>query len=84
MQLHTTEAPQPSELYDEISVALRDGIHHSTTNHELRDADVPTIHNPLIDAIQAGDASSARAETIAYLERHMAAHQTTAHGDDGR
>jgi len=77
-------SPMLAELYDEISVALRDGIHHSTTNHDLRDADVPTIHNPLIDAIEAGDATSARAETIAHLERHMAAHRTTGRGDVGR
>jgi DNA-binding FadR family transcriptional regulator len=69
-------SPMLAEIYDEISVALRDGIHHSTINHDLRDEDVPTIHDALIDAIEAGDAAMARAETIAALEQHLAAHRT--------
>lgn len=70
-------SPMLAELYDEISTALRNAIQHSTINNDLPDSDVPTIHDPLIDAIEARDPTTARAETIASLERHMEAHRTT-------
>lgn len=75
-------SPMLADLYDEIGVALRNVIHHSTINHDLPNADVPTVHDPLIDAIEARDATSARAETVASLERHMAAQRTNLEGPD--
>lgn len=66
-----------AELYGEITDALRSAIHHATVNRDLGDADVPTIHTPVIEAIRARDALAARAETVAYLERHIAAQRAT-------
>jgi DNA-binding FadR family transcriptional regulator len=64
--------PMLAELYDQISLALRDAIQHLTVNRELSDDDLAMVHDKLIDAIRMGDAKSARAETVAYLERHIA------------
>jgi DNA-binding FadR family transcriptional regulator len=65
-------SPMLAELYDQISLALRDAIQHLTVNREPSDDDLATVHDKLIDAIRTGDAKSARAETVAYLERHIA------------
>ncbi len=65
-------SPMLAELYDQISLALRDAIEHLTVNSELADDDLARVHDKLIEAIRRGDAKSARAETVAYLERHIA------------
>jgi DNA-binding FadR family transcriptional regulator len=64
-------SPMLAELYDQISLALRDAIRHLTINRGVSDDDLASVHDKLIDAIRTGDAKSARAETIAYLERHI-------------
>jgi DNA-binding FadR family transcriptional regulator len=70
-------SPMLAELYHEITDALRSTIHHATVNRELSDADVPTIHNPVIEAIRARDVTAARAETVSYLEQHIAAQRAS-------
>lgn len=70
-------SPMLAELYREITDALRSSISQATINRDLSDEDVPTIHTPLIDAIRARDATAARTETVAYLERHIAAQRAS-------
>lgn len=68
-------SPMLVELYREITEAVRSTIHNATVERDLSDADVPTIHVPVIEAIRAGDATAARVQTRAYLEPHIAAQQ---------
>jgi hypothetical protein len=44
----------------------------ASINREPIGDGLATVRDKLIDAIRAGDAKSARAETVKYLERHIA------------